>query len=144
MTRDKWKDILEGIRFVAIVLSLLFVGIETRNSSKQTKLNTQAVEIAAYQELMNNIAKMNAMHIQDVETAKVIGTLYGTPTDINAWRSLNVAYLMFRHGDIAFFMFERGALDEARLRSSLRILPLYQEAGRTIWQKTLSSPTETA
>lgn len=42
---------------------------------------------------------------------------------------------MFRHGDIALFMFEHGAIDEARLRSSLRILPLYQGAGRTIWQR---------
>jgi hypothetical protein len=35
-------------------LSEYFVGVETQNSAKQTALNTQAVEIAGYQELIAN------------------------------------------------------------------------------------------
>jgi len=40
---------------------------------------------------MNNIADTNAMNIQDEKAARVIETLYGAPTEIDAWRSLNVA-----------------------------------------------------
>jgi hypothetical protein len=54
MSRERWRDFLEAVGFLAIILSLFFVGLETRNSAKQTEINTQAMEIAAYQELMNN------------------------------------------------------------------------------------------
>jgi hypothetical protein len=54
MSRERWRDFLEAVGFLAIILSLVFVGLETRNSAKQTEINTQAMEIAAYQELMNN------------------------------------------------------------------------------------------
>ena len=42
MTREKLKDILEGIGFAAIIASLIFVGIETRNSTKQAALTRVA------------------------------------------------------------------------------------------------------
>ena len=43
MDRQQLKDILEGIGFAAVIASLVFVGIETRNSSQQTALNTQVL-----------------------------------------------------------------------------------------------------
>ena len=58
MTRVQLKDLLEGIGFVAIIASLVFVGIETRNSTRQAVLTTQTLEISAYQELMDNISEL--------------------------------------------------------------------------------------
>ena len=45
--RTYQKDLAEAVGFVAIIASLIFVGIETRNSTKQAELNTQALEITA-------------------------------------------------------------------------------------------------
>lgn len=47
---------MEGTGFVAIVASLIFVGLETRHSAMQAELNTRALQIAAYQDLINNNA----------------------------------------------------------------------------------------
>ena len=134
MSRQHWKDLLEGIGFVAIVSSLIFVGLETQNSSEQTALNTRSLEIAAYQELMNNIAEINVMNIQSAEAAEVTAPIFGA-SDVKAWRSASALYLVFRHGDIAYFMYERGAIDGDRLRSALRILPLSTEVGREFWNR---------
>ena len=43
--------------------------------------------------------------------------------------------MIFRHGDMAYFMFERGVIDENRLHSILQPLPLrpWQEAGKQFW-----------
>lgn len=50
MTREQRKDWLEGIGVVAIIASLVLVGLETRNSTKQAVLTAETMEIAAYQE----------------------------------------------------------------------------------------------
>ena len=47
---------MEGTGFVAIVASLIFVGLETRHSAMQAELNKRALQIAAYQDLINNKA----------------------------------------------------------------------------------------
>lgn len=132
MDRQQWKDLLEGIGYVAIIASLVFVGLETRNGANQTVLNTQAMEIAAYQELINNISEMNALSIQNQDAASVLANVYGQD-DIEKWRSFMALVMIFRHGDMAFFMYERGVIDESRLISTLRPLPLRSQTGREFW-----------
>jgi hypothetical protein len=69
MTRQQWKDRLEAIGFAAVIASLVFVGIETRNSTKQAALTAQALELSAYQQLMDNISRMNEATIGNSEVA---------------------------------------------------------------------------
>ena len=121
---------------MAIVGSLVFVGIETKNSSEQTELNTRAVEIAAYQQLMSNITNANAQSIMSAEAAAIIAEMRGLSESERESTRVNSAYFQqFRHGDMAFFMYERGVIDEGRLQSSLRPIPLYRERGRDFWQR---------
>ena len=134
MSRQQWKDLFEGVGFVAIISSLIFVGLETQNSSEQTALNTRSLEIAAYQELMNNIAEINVMNITSAEAADITAPIFGV-SDARTWQTNSALYLIFRHGDIAFFMYEHGAIDADRLRSALRILPLTTEQGREFWSQ---------
>jgi hypothetical protein len=54
MKREQWKDLMEGIGFMAIIASLIFLGVETRNNAIQAELNTRALQIAAYQDLIDN------------------------------------------------------------------------------------------
>jgi hypothetical protein len=51
------------------------VGFETRNSAQETVQNTQAMEIAAYQELINNISEFNALSVTDQETADMMSAM---------------------------------------------------------------------
>ena len=138
MTRRQLKDRLEGIGFAAIIASLIFVGIETRNSTKQAALTTQAMEISAYQELMDNIAELNTLVVQDAEVAAFLYRAYRTTeelTDLEKFRLGRNIFLRFRHGDIAYFQFEREAIDEARLRSALQVLNLGNPRVREFWDQ---------
>ena len=145
MTREHLKDFLEGIGIIAIIASLVFVGIETHNSTKQAVLTTQALEITAYQELMDNIAEMNTLIVQDPEVAAFMHKVYRTSeelTEVEQFRFTRAAYLRFRHGDMAFFQYQRGAIDEARLRSSLKILNLPSPRVRAFWEQVENSFVE--
>ena len=135
MERQQWKDLLEVIGFLAIIGSLYFVGLETRNSAEQTAQNTQAIEISAYQQLTANITEMNAMTLEDSEAAGVLLEARGAdPANPRQYRLLSAYFMTLRHGDIAYFMYERGAIDEERLRSTLRPLPLANERGIEFWE----------
>lgn len=134
MNRQQWKDFLEGLGFLAIIGSLVFVGLETQNSAKQTALNTQANEIAAYQALIFNISELNAIALADESVAEILNEM--RDGNLGATRELRLAsalFMQFRHGDIAYFMYERGVIDENRLRSTLRPLPLDGPTGRKFW-----------
>jgi hypothetical protein len=50
MSRRQWKDLMEAVGFAAVVASLIFVGFETRSSTKQAALTAQALELSAYQQ----------------------------------------------------------------------------------------------
>lgn len=45
---------MEGIGFFAIAAPLIFVGLETRHSAIQAGLNKRALQIASYQDLIDN------------------------------------------------------------------------------------------
>ena len=136
MNRQLLKDLLEAIGFIAIIGSLYFVGVETQNGARQTALNTQAVEIAAYQELTSNISNMNAIGIEDADAAAILLEMYGgNPERLVEFRLQSAFFNQFRHGDIAYFMYERGVIDEDRLRSTLRPLPLARMTGQEFWNR---------
>lgn len=138
MTREKWKDLLEGVGFAAIVASLVFVGIETRNSTKQAVLTTQAIEISAYQDLIDNIHEMNELTLQDAEVAAFMYKVFSTSdelTDIENFRFERAAFQRIRHGDMAFFHYQRGVINEDQLRSALQIMRLGNPRVREFWNQ---------
>jgi len=133
MTRDQWKDALEGIGILAIIMSLIFVGIETRNSTRQAKLTTQALEIAAYQDLMTNIEELNTLSMQYSEAASVLARFWGGAGNLERFREARAFFLLIRHSDMAFYMYQRGAIDEDRLRSALAPVPFGSPLFRDYW-----------
>ena len=109
MKPTSWKDTAELIGIAAIVLSLIFVGVETRNGSKQTELNTRALEMSAYQQLVESISEMNKLGIQEPEVGEAARKLTQTPdklTDRERGILESMMWLRFRHGDMAYFQFE--------------------------------------
>ena len=91
--------------------------------------------IGAYQQLISNIAEANAVALESEDAAQIILRMRdGDPEQLDLARLGNALYMQFRHGDIAYFMYERGVIDEERLLSTLRPLPLYGETGREFWE----------
>lgn len=136
MNRTGWKDIAEVVGFAAVVASLVFVGIETRNSTKQSELTAQALEISAYQALMSNIDDLNMLLIENPSLAALAaGKVWEEEDSVDsaAFQTNRMMYMLFRHGDLAYFMYERGAIDEARLESALSPVPVRSDAGKEFW-----------
>ena len=140
MDRQQTKDILEAVGFVAVVASLIFVGIETRNSSQQTALNTQAIEMAAYQGLMNNIQEFNELPLASRDAADaLIGLWDENPDDLETFQFERALFILFRHGDLAYFQYERGAIDEDRLLTAIRVIPLWRPKVVAWWEERKDS-----
>jgi hypothetical protein len=141
VTREQRRDWLEGIGFVAIIASLIFVGLETRNSTRQAALTAQAMEISSYQELMDNISELNMLAVQDAEVATFLYKAFQTSedlTDVERYRLYRNLFTRFRHGDMAFFQFERGTIGEAQLLSVLEVLLLDNPRVMAFWKKNQS------
>jgi len=116
--KSKTSEIIEIISAIAVVISLVFVGFEIRNSSEQTKLNTQAIRISAYQDLIGRIVEINKL---DIEQARNFDALFteSSPSQQEMHDLDAFLWILFRHGDMAYFQFENNAISEQRMLSAL-------------------------
>ncbi|MBT8115894.1 MAG: hypothetical protein KJP04_10945 [Arenicella sp.] len=122
---------------IAVVVSLVFVGFEIRNSSEQVEQNTQALQISAYQDLIGRIVEINTLHIEEGHHIESLVALEA-PTEEQTQILTNYLWILFRHGDMAYFQFQKGAISERRMRSAMAPLVLRLEFPqvREHWQKT--------
>ncbi|MFK8041114.1 hypothetical protein [Congregibacter sp.] len=108
---------IEVVSAIAVVVSLVFVGLEIRNSSEQVEQNTEMMQISAYQDLIERIVQMNAIAIeQGASIENLLERDDKSPEDV--LRLNNYLWIIFRHGDMAYFQYEKGAIDKERLRSA--------------------------
>lgn len=116
--KTRISTVLEIVSAVAVVISLVFVGLEIRNSSKQTEQNTQALQITAYQDLIGRIVEMNAIGIEESTNIESLIALEH-PSEQQIGKLNNFLWIIFRHGDMAYFQFQNGAIDEERMLSAM-------------------------
>ena len=121
----RFKLVAEVVSAIAVVVSLVFVGLEVRETARQTELNTEALRLAAYQDLISQISDFN-MAMLDPVAASVYLRISDPQGD---WASLSpveqsqgdrILFLLVRHADMAFYQFEQGLLSEDRLSSAVR------------------------
>jgi len=117
---QKWALIAEIVGGIAIVLSLAFVGFQIRQGSEQTELNTRAVEVSAYQDL---ISQMNNMYLELFGDDELTETIFqflqnNLDPDVSQTRQilLYTGYV-FRHSEMAFLQFDKGLITEEQLFS---------------------------
>ena len=133
--QTRFTELVEMVSAVAVVFSLVFVGLEVRGTSRQTALNTEALQVAAYQDLIGQIGGFNQL-LLDPEVAMVYERLQEPDGDwsdfsvVDRRRARSVLFFLFRHADMAYYQYERGMLPAARLKSALAPLlddtpPLY-------------------
>ena len=134
---QKWALIAEIVGGIAVVLSLIFVGFQIQQSSKETALNTRAIEVNAYQDLINQIFILNNEFLGDPE----LSDLWARANDceditVRAEQEQLRRYQasVVRHGDMAYHQYEQGLISEERLNSALAILAQHITASWPIWE----------
>ena len=108
----------------AVAISLVFVGLEVKETAEQTALNTVSLQVAAYQELISQIDEWNRT-VLDPETAELVVRVadpagdWSQLSESDQVRVRSLLFLLARHADMAYYQFERGMLPEERLESAL-------------------------
>ena len=130
MKLKKWALLAEILGGIAVVLTLIFVGYQIQQSNEQAALNTSALRLTAYQQLVDGISEFNIQTLQNADLRAVrIKLEAGTSIDelnpeedqiINAF-----LYLAYRNGDLAYMQYRQGIIDEERLLSGMGLLVDY-------------------
>jgi hypothetical protein len=121
----------------AVGLTLVFVGLQLREASRQTALNTTSVQVAAYQDLNAQISHFNEL-LLDPGVALVFERMTDPAWDwskfnpVQKRRARSLLFMRIRHADMAYYQFERGMLSEDRLSSALR--PLLSDIDKPIFR----------
>jgi len=133
----RYKIAAEITSAAAVVLTLLFVGLEVREATRQTALNTQSNQVAAYQDLISQITQFNQL-LLDPQVAAVFERMtdpdgnWAEFSAVERRQARSLLYILVRHADMAFYQFERGMLPEERLHSALR--PLLSDMDKPIYR----------
>ena len=116
--QPKLATVLEIVSTIAVVISLIFVGFEIHNSNKQTEQNTKALQVSAYQDLIDRIVELNMLSIEESIT---IEHLLGieSPSRVELEQLNGFLWIIFRHGDMAYFQYEQGSISEERMLSAM-------------------------
>jgi len=115
--------IAEIVSALAVVAGLIFVGLEIRQSTDQAALNTRAIEVASYQDLIGQIIDINKSLMLDPSLVNLIrrgqaGELTD-PDELEQYRRYNIN--VARHADLACFQYQQGIINKERLRASIGI-----------------------
>ena len=117
----KWALVAEILGGAAVVLSLIFVGFQIRQSSLQTEQNTVALEVSAYQNLVALMNDMNMEMYRDEYLASLnfrFGRDEITSDDPDYPRLVFYIGYVTRLSDMAYLQYERGLISETQLVST--------------------------
>lgn len=121
MKLEKWALIAEIVGGLGIIASLIFVGFQVQQSANETALNTRAVEVNAYQALVEKLDGFSVRIMED----PTLNILVMDETDMadlsREQRSQVISYFynVVRLGDLAFYQYELGMLSEERMETAI-------------------------
>jgi len=140
MSWDAVGAIGEIVGAVAVVATLFYLTIQLRQNTEQVKQSGVATEIASYQDLIGRINDLNAMRISNPDITDLILRGQSDPEALS--ENERVRYgtwvlSLLRHGDMAYFLHERGAIDRDRAVASLGpLLPALDTDGfKLVWDR---------
>ena len=139
LREGRFKLLAELASATAVVVSLVFVGLGVRETARQTELNTEALRVSAYQDLIGQITTFNEA-LLDPALAEIYGRMQDPKMTVAMLRpvervqALRMWFMMARHADMAFYQYQKGLLPEDRLASALAVFnwedtatPIYRE-----------------
>ena len=110
--------IAEIIGSIAVVVSLIVVAVELNQSTAQQEQNTVALQLSAYQDLMAVLQDYSAIRVQDREFNDIMIKAQSDPQSLTLeQRTSAVIYfsMIMRHASMAYFQYEKNALDQEQL-----------------------------
>jgi len=69
---QEYALVAEIIGGVAIVISLVFVGVQVSQTAEETATNTTAIRASAYQELTTQILNINNLRAENPDIAELV------------------------------------------------------------------------
>ena len=143
---QEYALIAEITSAIAIVLSLIFVGLQIQQSAEETALNTKSVQVEAYQELLTQIGALNIVLLENPELVEIEKRINEDSEEITQQdkdRYLPYLRTIWRHGSLAYYQFNSGLIDEKTLNVALiptlgllqskTVRELWQSAGRGLF-----------
>ena len=132
--RDHWWP---GCRCLAI-----FVGLQIRQTSSETALNTVAVQVNAYQSLASDVMVLTSLAASNSQLSELVSRIYAGGEFRNAAEQFQFdQYLsaILEHGDMAYYQYQKGIIDEDRLVNIIGIVmfPLRTPYVRRRWDELL-------
>jgi len=120
---QKWALTAEIIGGLAVVISIGFVAFELNQNTDEAALNTRVLEIAAFENLTQSIIDINNLVITNSGLSDLINKYSQSKVeDVPVEDRLRLRLLytnIFRHGSMAYFQYERGAINREQLDSLL-------------------------
>ncbi len=132
-----YRVVAEVASAITVALTLVFVGLQVRETARQTALNTEAMRVSAYQDLTTQINQFN-QYLLDPGVAAVFETMQSSDGDWSAFSTVErrqaraLLFLLVRHADMAYYQFERGLLPQDRLDSAL--MPFLTDANKPLFR----------
>ena len=137
----KWALISEIVGGIAVVVSLVFLILEIKHNTRESQLNTQAIEISVYNDLISNIMSINENIIEEGDFAEIVVKANNGDelSEVEAMRYGSQLMNLLRHGDVAYFQHKKNAIDADRLRSIIAIIrgKFKTDYAKEIWLKVM-------
>ena len=83
MNREQRRDVLEFIGFLAVVASLIFVGLETRNSAEQAEIANQSMKDASMQAVTDQLMNWHLALASNEDLSRIVSLAESSPQETN-------------------------------------------------------------
>ena len=110
----------EFVGAIAVVLTLGYLAVQVRQNTDQMQINAASLEASTYQSLMAHVIDLNRVVAADPHLSEILvkareGEM---PIGSDMRRFFQHHMALLRYGDMVFHQYEKGLLDEKRLRSA--------------------------
>jgi len=111
---EEYALIAEIVSAIAIVASLVFVGVQIQHNSRISQVN-------AYQELSTQIMNLNVVNAANKDLSELVyKAIQGQKVnEVETFRLTQVFIPVIRHGDMAFLQYQQGYITKAQFDGTL-------------------------
>ena len=110
----------EFIGAIAIVVTLFYLAIQIRQNTRRMEESTASQQATTYQSLMSQIIELNRGLAADRQLGEIVDKARKGEVldDVDRRRYGSLITSILRYGDMAYYQYQKGLIDERRLHSA--------------------------
>ncbi len=110
----------EFVGAIAVVATLGYLALQIRQNTRRTEESTASQEATTYQSLMSQIIELNRGLAADQQLGEIVAKARNGEVldDSERPRYVSLITAILRYGDMAYYQYEKGLIDERRLHSA--------------------------